>query len=116
MQVLLLFEKDLQKNLCLDLRDKIINKLKSQVHQVDLCELDKSEVFQCLGCLLCLTRHPDQCVNKDVINELRKKVKHYSATFFLTPVLIGHYSSTMASAINRYLQMVADSLVCPSRN
>ena len=101
MQVLLLLDKSSHTLLCEDLRDKIVRTLELKGHQVDVCELDKGDVFQCLGCLLCLTKHPDECVNKDIVNELRKKVKQYSATFFLTPVLFGHYSSTMAGAINR---------------
>ena len=55
----------------------------------------------CLGCLLCLTKHPGEFVVKDIVNEIRKKANKYSATFFLTPVLFGHYSSTMASPMNK---------------
>jgi multimeric flavodoxin WrbA len=101
LQVLLLLDKDSQTNLSEDLQKKIVRTLESRGHQVDIYKLEKGEVFQCLGCLLCLTKHPDHCFNKDLINDLRKNVKQYSATFFLTPVLFGHYSSTMAGAINR---------------
>ncbi len=101
MRVLLLLDKDSKTSLGEDLRAKIIRTLESQGHQVEMYELDKGDVFQCLGCLLCLTKHPDECVNKDIVNDIRKNVKRYAATFFLTPVLFGHYSSTMAGAINR---------------
>jgi hypothetical protein len=70
-------------------------------HQVDVFEIGKNEVSQCIGCLFCLTKHPGECVNEDIVYDIRKNVKKYSATFFLTPILFGHYSSTIASAINK---------------
>ena len=101
MNILLILDKDSKTKLSEDLKDRVIRALERKGHSVELSELGKNDVSQCLGCLLCLTKHPDECVSKDIVNELRKKVKTYSATFFLTPVLFGHYSSTIASAINR---------------
>ena len=70
-------------------------------YPVEIFQLGENDIFHCIGCFLCLTKHPGECVNKDVVNEIRRNVKKYSSTLFLTPVLFGHYSSTMASAINK---------------
>ncbi|MDD5700973.1 MAG: NAD(P)H-dependent oxidoreductase [Dehalococcoidales bacterium] len=101
MNVLLIMDKDSQTDLSENLKAGIVGFLEEKGHRVDVFELGKNDVFQCIGCLICLTKHPDECVNKDIVNEIKKNVKKYSATFYLTPVLFGHYSSTMASAINK---------------
>lgn len=101
MDALLVLDKDSKTKLSEDLRVKVARTLEEKGHQVEVFELGKNDVTPCLGCLLCLTKHPGECVNKDIVNEIRKNVKKYSATFFLTPVLFGHYSSTIASAINK---------------
>jgi len=99
--ILLISDKDAKTEFSEDLQSKIPSILEENGYRVEVYELEKDEVFQCLGCFLCLTKHPNECVDKDKVNEIRQKVKQYSATFYLTPVLFGHYSSTMASAINR---------------
>ncbi len=101
MNALLLLDKDSKIKLSEDLKVKVIQALEEDGHQVVVIELGKNDVTPCLGCLLCLTKHPGECVNKDIVNEVRKSAKKYSATFFLTPILFGHYSSTMASPINK---------------
>lgn len=101
MHALLLFDKDSPSVLAQDLKARVVESLTGNGHQVDVYELGADDVFQCLGCLRCLTEHPDECVHKDIINSIRRDVKRYGATVFLTPVLFGHYSSTIASAINR---------------
>jgi hypothetical protein len=101
LKALLISDKDALTKLSEDLKIKLVKVLEDSGYQVKEYELGKSEVFQCLGCLKCLTEHPDECVNKDIVNEIRKNVKEYSATFYLTPVLFGHYSSTVDAAINK---------------
>jgi hypothetical protein len=101
LNILLILDKDSKTKLSEDIRSKAIKALEGKGHTVEVFELGRNDVFQCIGCLLCLTKHPGECVNKDIVNDIRKNVKKYSATFFLTPVLFGHYSSTMASAINK---------------
>lgn len=101
MNALFILDKDSRSPLSEDLKDRVVQALEEKGYRVDMFELGRDDVFQCLGCLLCVTKHPDECVNKDVINEIKKNVKKYSATFYLTPVIFGHYSSTMASAINK---------------
>src|SRR5271157_4268073 len=94
-------DKDSRIRLSEDLKAKIIKTLQDNGHQVEVFELGKNDVTPCLGCLLCLIKHPGECVNKDIVNEIRKNANKYSATVFLTPVLFGHYSSTMASPMNK---------------
>jgi multimeric flavodoxin WrbA len=103
LNILLLSDRDYRTELSEDLRIQIIEILKENGHTIETFEIGKCDVTQCIGCLLCLTEHPGECVNKDIVNEIRKSVEKnkYSATFFLTPVIFGHYSSTMASPINK---------------
>ena len=100
---LLITDKNVKTTLSEDLKAKVIRALEENGHIVEVFELGKNDVAQCMGCLLCFTKHPGECVNKDIVNDIRKSVdKHkYSATFFLTPVIFGHYSSTVASPINK---------------
>jgi len=101
LNILLLLDKDSKTKLSEDLKARVITALEENGHQIQIYELGKNDVTPCIGCLLCLTKHPGECVNKDIVNEIRKTVKKYSGTIFLTPVLFGHYSSTMASPINK---------------
>ncbi|HLN46118.1 MAG TPA: NAD(P)H-dependent oxidoreductase [Candidatus Sulfotelmatobacter sp.] len=101
MNALLILDKDSKTDLSEDLRIKLVNIIKEMGNKVDVFELGKNDVFQCLGCLLCLTKHPGECVHKDVVQKIRQQVKKYSVTFYLTPILFGHYSSTIAAAINK---------------
>lgn len=101
MNALLLLDKDAKTGLSEDLKAKLVRTLEEKGYHVETFELGRNEAYPCLGCLLCLTKHPGECVSKDTVNELRKNVKKYSATFFLTPVVFGHPSSTIANAMNR---------------
>jgi multimeric flavodoxin WrbA len=101
LNALLILDKDSKTDLSEDLRIKLVNIIKEMGNKVDVFELGKNDVFQCLGCLLCLTKHPGECVHKDVVQKIRQQVKKYSVTFYLTPILFGHYSSTIAAAINK---------------
>jgi hypothetical protein len=99
LNTLVILDKDSKTKLSEDLKGKIIRTLEEKGHQVEVVELGKNDVSPCLGCLLCLTKHPGECVTKDSVNEIKKNVKKYSATFYLTPVLFGHFSSTIANVM-----------------
>jgi hypothetical protein len=101
MNALLILDEDAETELSEDLKSRLLRTLEENGHRVDVYALGRDDVTQCLGCLLCLTKHPGQCVNKDIVNEIRQEVGKYLATFFLTPVRYGHYSATMAAPINK---------------
>jgi hypothetical protein len=95
----MVLDKDAKSKLSEDLKVKVVKVLEEKGHRVEIFELGRDDVSPCLGCLLCLTKHPGECVTQDVVNELKKNVKKYDATFYLTPVLFGHFSSTIASVM-----------------
>jgi hypothetical protein len=99
LNTLVILDKDSKTKLSEDLKGKVVRTLEEKGHQIEVVELGKNDVSPCLGCLLCLTKHPGECVTKDIVNEIKKNVKKYSATFYLTPVLFGHFSSTMANVM-----------------
>lgn len=101
MNTLLVIDKDSQTDLAMDLKAKIRIALESKGHQIKLIELGRDEASPCLGCLLCLTRHPGECVNRDIVNEIKKNIQKYSLTIFVTPVLFGHFSSTIKNVMDR---------------
>jgi multimeric flavodoxin WrbA len=98
---LLILDKDSKTMICEDLRAGVVKALEERAYRVEVRELGRQDAYPCLGCLRCFTEHPGECVRKDAVNEIRKKVKDYSATIYLTPVLFGHFSSTIANAMNR---------------
>ena len=102
MNILLILDKDAKTEISEDLRAKIIRTLAEKGHQVEVIELRKNDALPCLGCFsYCLIEHPEECVHKDRVNEVKKNVKNYGATFFLTPVLFGHFGSTVKNAMDR---------------
>jgi len=102
MNILLIRDKDVKTEISEDLRTKIIRMLAEKGHQVEEIELGRNNALPCLGCFsYCLIEHPEECVHKDRVNEIKKNVKKYGATFFLTPILFGHFCSTVKNAMDR---------------
>ncbi len=101
MNALLILDQDSMTALSEDLKLKVVRTLEQKGYKVEVIELGKKDASPCFGCLLCLTKHPGECVSKDAVNEIKRNAGKYSATFFLTPVLFGHFSSTMANVMSR---------------
>ncbi|MBN1191321.1 MAG: flavodoxin family protein [Dehalococcoidales bacterium] len=103
MEGLLILDKDNETELAQDLKSKILAILKRKGYQTTVLELYRKESIPCLGCLRCLTHHPGRCVSHDKIAEIKPVVDNFNATVFLTPVIFGHFSSTVKNALDRGL-------------
>jgi multimeric flavodoxin WrbA len=101
MKVLLVTDKDFRTDLAEDLENRLIQILNRKEHQVETLGLGRDNAAPCMGCLKCLTAHPGECVSQDIINDIVKKIKKYGLTIFLSPILFGHFSSTIANALDR---------------
>ncbi len=101
MNTILILDKDAKTGLSEDLKERILRILKEKAHRVEVVELGRDDVTPCLGCLLCLTKHVGICVTKDRIAEIRNNVNRYDMTIFLTPVIFGHFGSTVKCTIDR---------------
>ncbi len=101
MNTILILDKDAKTRLSEELKERILRILKEKGHQIEVVELGRNDVTPCFGCLLCLTKHPGICVTRDRIAEIRNNVNRYDMTIFLTPVIFGHFSSTVKCAIDR---------------
>jgi multimeric flavodoxin WrbA len=101
MNVILILDKDAETRLSEDLKERILRILKEKVHKVEVVELGRNDVTPCLGCFLCLTKHVGICVTKDRIAAIRNNPNRYDMTIFMTPVLFGHFGSTVKCAIDR---------------
>ncbi len=97
----MILDQESKTELAEDLRAKILSILDQNGYQNEVIELGKENAAPCLGCLSCLTEHPAECVNKDTVNEIKRNIKKFDLTIFLTPVLFGHFSSTIKNAIDR---------------
>jgi len=114
MQVLVVIERDSATTLSRHLTAGIATVLRERGHAFRLLELGREDAAPCLGCLCCFTKHPGECVSKDVVNEL-VRTEHVrrepAATVFVTSVLFGHPRSTIKNAMDRgaasrYLQVI----------
>jgi len=101
MNTILILDKDAKTELSEDLKERILTILKEKAHRVEVVELGRSNVTPCFGCLLCLTKHVGICVTRDRIAEIRNNANRYDMTIFLTPVIFGHFGSTVKCAIDR---------------
>ncbi len=101
MNTILILDKDAKTGLSEDLKERILEILKERGHLVEVVELGRDNVTPCFGCLLCLTKHVGICVTMDRIAKIRNNVNRYDMTIFLTPVIFGHFSSTVKCAIDR---------------
>ncbi len=101
MNASLISDRNARTPLSDDLKASILSILKQREYEVDVFELGEDDARPCLGCLLCLTKHPGECVSKDVVAEIIKGSGKYDLTIYLTPILFGHCSSIMKNAKDR---------------
>jgi multimeric flavodoxin WrbA len=101
MESILILDKDAESELAENLSAGILRVLSEQSYSTEVVGLDKKTSTPCLGCLGCLTTHPGECVNRDDIDRIHRNANEYSLTIYLTPVLFGHFSSTIKNAIDR---------------
>ena len=101
MNTILILDKDAETELSEDLKERILRILKEKAHRIEVVELRRNDVTPCLGCLLCLTKHVGICVTRDRIATIRNSANRYDMTIFLTPVIFGHFGSTIKCAIDR---------------
>jgi hypothetical protein len=103
LNAILVLDKDAETGLSEDLRVKLLKILGERGHQIETVELGRNEVSPCLGlsCFQCVTKHPGECVSKDKVYPIKKNVRKYDLAVFLTPVLFGHFSSSIKNAIDR---------------
>lgn len=101
MNTILILDKDARTGLSEHLKERFLGILKEKAHRVEVLELGRNDVMPCLGCLLCLTKHMGTCVTKDMIADIRDNPNRYDMTIFLTPIVFGHFSSTVKCAIDR---------------
>lgn len=98
MNTIFIIDKDKKTELSEDLKAKLYKIFDDKGYKTETVEIDKNEVFPCLGCFQCTT---GECVRKDKVNQIKKNVQRYDLTVFLTPVLFGHFSSSIKNAIDR---------------
>lgn len=101
MNAILILDKDSKTGLSEDLKERILRMLEEKAHHVEVLEIGRDDAMPCLGCFHCLTEHVGICVTKDRIAEVRNNANRYDMTIFLSPVLFGHFGSTIKCAIDR---------------
>jgi multimeric flavodoxin WrbA len=101
MNTILILDKDAKTGLSEGVKSRILRILKEKSHGIEVVELGRKDATPCFGCLHCLTKHVGTCVTKDRIAEIRNNPNRYDMTIFLTPVIFGHFGSTVKCAIDR---------------
>jgi multimeric flavodoxin WrbA len=103
MNALFILDKDSKTELSEGLRTKSCRILSEKGYQIETVELEKNNVSPCLGldCMHCVTKHPRECVSKDAVYPIKKNIRKYDLTVFLTPVIFGHFSSCIKNALDR---------------
>jgi hypothetical protein len=101
MKAVIFSDSDSKTELSENLTAGIVRVLTENGDQVRSVELEKDRVAPCLGCFLCATRHRGECVSKDTVGEIRRDVQQLGLTVFVTPIVFGHFSSTVKNAVDR---------------
>ena len=103
MNALFVLDKDTKTELSEDLKAKIYQIIGTKGYQIKTVELEKNDVAPCLGldCFYCVDKHPMECVSKDAVYPIKKNIRKYDLTVFLTPVLFGHFPSCIKNALDR---------------
>jgi NADPH-dependent FMN reductase len=101
MKTVIFSDSDSKTELSENLKAGIVRVLTQNGNQVQVIELEKDHVVPCLGCFLCATRHRGECVSRDTVGEIRRDIQQLGMTVFVTPVIFGHFSSTIKNAVDR---------------
>ncbi len=101
MNAIIITDKDSKTKLSEALESEIVATLEARGVKTEVAELATKDASPCFGCLFCLTKHPGECVSKDRVNDLKKRAQKYTITIFVTPVIFGHFGSTIKNAIDR---------------
>ncbi len=87
-----------------DLKARVVELLVGKGHPTQVVDLERKDAAPCRGCLLCLTRHPGVCVTQDTVGGLAQQMhaaRDPAITVFISPLIFGHFSSTIKNAIDR---------------
>ena len=101
MNTIFLLDKDSKTELSEALKTRILEIVNEKGHNIEMVELGRDDASPCLGCFSCLTKHPGECVNRDMVNEIKKNAQKYGMTIYMTPVIFGHFSSTIKNTIDK---------------
>jgi hypothetical protein len=101
MNAVIFSDSDSKTGLSEDLQAGIVRLLSEDGDQPQVIELERDRVAPCLGCFLCATKHPGECVTKDAVGDIKKDVRKLGLTVYMTPVVFGHYSSAVKNAVDR---------------
>ena len=101
MNAVIFSDNDSKTEVSENLEAGLVRVLSEDGHQVRSVELEKDHVAPCIGCFLCATKHRGECVTKDAVDDIRRDVRKLGLTVFVTPVVFGHFSSTVKNAVDR---------------
>lgn len=101
MKAVIFSDNDSRTELSENLKAGIAEALRERGHQVQVIDLERDHTAPCLGCFLCVTERRGECVTKDAVVEVRRDVRQLGLTVFMTPVVFGHFSSTIKNALDR---------------
>jgi|WetSurMetagenome_2_1015567.scaffolds.fasta_scaffold07154_5 hypothetical protein len=101
MKAVIISDGDAKTELSENLKAGIVAALGAGGNDVRTVELEKDRVAPCLGCFRCATSHGAECTNKDAVSEIKRDAKRLDLTLFVTPVVFGHFSSTVKNAVDR---------------
>lgn len=101
MKAVVISDRDSETDLSESLKAGVVRALSDHGDHVRVAELEKDHVAPCLGCFRCATTHRGDCVNKDAVSEIKRDLPQLGLTVFLTPIVFGHFSSTVKNAVDR---------------
>ena len=68
-----------------------------------LIQIDIDDVSPCIGCFGCWIKTPGECVIKDKMIDINKKITNSDVVIFITPIIFGQYSCTIKNVVDRTL-------------
>lgn len=85
---------------CLEVLNKMFSKEKLNV---TLIQIDRDDVSPCIGCFGCWIKTPGECVIKDNMIDINKKIISSDVVIFITPIIFGQYSCNIKNVVDRTL-------------
>ncbi len=93
----------------MDYRTEAYTRLLSEVKEALRCfeieekPIGRGDIHYCVGCFGCWVKTPGECLIKDDIANINRKMMNSDVVVYLVPVVFGQFSANIKYALDRWL-------------
>ena len=102
MRAVILSGLDKGNNIYSNLKNVVIDKLRSLGYESSWIDLFDKEIDYCNGCGYCTEKEAGVCAKKDDMQGIFPKMANYEFLIYISSITFGGYNSQLKKAVDRY--------------